>query len=193
MLIPGTYRVSVAAEGFRTVVRDNVTLGVGQTLTVDMRLDLGAVSETVQVTAELPVLDLTSIEQGNLIDNKELMDRPVMGNNPTLLTKAAACGATRRCRRMPTSRKTWVLQAGADETHPALRHAERVQPVSVRQSEHRSDEYELRHGAAANSRGEPVPAVPDAHTVLTASTLRGGGTLSFVPQPWSGQALFWRS
>ncbi len=87
LLIPGAYRITATASGFKTIVRDGITLQVGQQLSIDLRLDLGAVTETVQVTAEAPVLDTSSIESGTLIDNKELMDLPVMGNNPTLLTK----------------------------------------------------------------------------------------------------------
>ena len=43
-------------------------------------------SETVQVTAESPVLDTGPLEAGTLIDNQQLMDLPVLGNNPTLLS-----------------------------------------------------------------------------------------------------------
>src|SRR5262249_26414812 len=46
-----------------------------------------AVSETVEVTAAAPILDTSPLEAGALIDNAQLMDMPVLGNNPTLLTK----------------------------------------------------------------------------------------------------------
>jgi hypothetical protein len=89
LLMPGNYRISAEAPGFKNVVRDAVTLQVGQQLAIDIKLEVGGVSETVQVTAETPVLDSGSLEVGALIDNQELMDLPVLGNNPTLLTKLA--------------------------------------------------------------------------------------------------------
>jgi hypothetical protein len=90
LLIPGSYRVSATAAGFKTTVRDGIALQVSQTLAIDVTLDLGAVTETVQVTAEAPVLDTNPVEAGALIDNQQLMELPVLGNNPTLLTKLMA-------------------------------------------------------------------------------------------------------
>ena len=89
LLMPGNYRISAEAPGFKNAVRDAITLQVGQQLAIDINLEVGSVSETVQVTAETPVLDTGSLEVGALIDNQELMDLPVLGNNPTLLTKLA--------------------------------------------------------------------------------------------------------
>ena len=90
LLMPGKYRVSAEAAGFKTTIRENITLQVGQQLAIDIHLEVGAVAETIQVTAEPPVLDTSSVEAGSLIDNQELMDLPVMGNNPTLLSKLMA-------------------------------------------------------------------------------------------------------
>ena len=87
LLLPGSYAVSAEAGGFKKAVRDGITLQVGQQLVIDLALDVGAVTETVTVTADAAVVDLGPVEVGALIDNKELMDLPVMGNNPTLLAK----------------------------------------------------------------------------------------------------------
>lgn len=87
LLLPGNYRISAEAPGFKSVVRSGVVLQVGQQLAIDLKMEVGAVTETVQVTAEAPVLDTGSVEAGALIDNMELMDLPVLGNNPTLLVK----------------------------------------------------------------------------------------------------------
>jgi hypothetical protein len=45
LLPPGNYRLTVAAPGFKTVVRDNVNLSVAQTLTIDFALEVGAITE----------------------------------------------------------------------------------------------------------------------------------------------------
>ena len=87
LLLPGDYSVSAEAPGFKTTVRRGIALAVGARLSVDLEVEIGAVTETVQVTAEAPVLETGSIEGGSLIDNQALMDLPVMGNNPILLAK----------------------------------------------------------------------------------------------------------
>ncbi len=90
LLIPGNYTITAEAPGFKKEVRQGVTLQVGQQIAIDIKMALGLVTETVQVTAESPVLDTNSVESGSLIDNQSLMDLPVIGNNPTLLAKFAA-------------------------------------------------------------------------------------------------------
>ena len=87
LLLPGKYKISAEAAGFKTAVRQGVVLSVGASISIDLKLDIGAVTESVQVTAEAPALDTSSIESGPLIDNQTLMDIPVLGNNPMLLTK----------------------------------------------------------------------------------------------------------
>src|SRR5437660_2827554 len=55
-LDPGNFRVEVAHPGFRTVVRSNVALAPNSTIRVDVELTPGAVTETIDVTGEAPVL-----------------------------------------------------------------------------------------------------------------------------------------
>lgn len=81
-LLPGTYTVSIEAEGFKTQTRPNVELHVGDKLTVDMSLSLGAVSETVTVTTAMPLLDEGSATRGGLIDNAKITELPIIGRNP---------------------------------------------------------------------------------------------------------------
>lgn len=56
-LLPGTYRVSLTASGFQTTVRDKVVLGGGQQVRVDATLQVGAVTQTVEVRAESPLIN----------------------------------------------------------------------------------------------------------------------------------------
>ncbi|HKO19579.1 MAG TPA: TonB-dependent receptor, partial [Acidobacteriaceae bacterium] len=81
-LPPGTYTITVEAQGFKTETRNNVELHVGDKLTVDMPLSLGAVSETVTVTAEPPLLDEGSATRGGLIDNAKITELPIIARNP---------------------------------------------------------------------------------------------------------------
>src|SRR5258708_7223386 len=56
-LQPGTYSVLVEAPGFRKTLREPVELSVNQTATVNFKLEVGAVTQEVTVSAEAPLLD----------------------------------------------------------------------------------------------------------------------------------------
>ncbi len=71
------YVVRASSQGFKTSVRNNATLAIGQTMRVDFQLDVGDVTETVAVTAEAPVLKTESPELGQVIDNKTVISLPV--------------------------------------------------------------------------------------------------------------------
>src|SRR5947209_7050353 len=71
LLVPGQYKVSATAPGFKTSLRDNIVLQISQTLSVDLKLDIGTVNETIEVTAAAPVLDSNALESGALIDNEQ--------------------------------------------------------------------------------------------------------------------------
>jgi hypothetical protein len=76
-LPPGTYRLTASAPGFKTVVRDNVILGVAQTLTVDFQLEVGAVTEQVTVSSDPPLLETSTSEIGQYVSKKEFDTWPI--------------------------------------------------------------------------------------------------------------------
>ncbi|HET9703630.1 MAG TPA: TonB-dependent receptor [Vicinamibacterales bacterium] len=59
-LPPGTYSVKLDLQGFRSVIRENVQVIVGQTVPLDLQLSVATVAETVTVTGASPVVDTTS-------------------------------------------------------------------------------------------------------------------------------------
>jgi hypothetical protein len=63
-LASGTYALTFELTGFRTVKRENIQLSIGQTLTVDLTLEVSTVEETVLVTSESPIVDLQSTKVG---------------------------------------------------------------------------------------------------------------------------------
>ncbi len=77
----GSYRVEVQADGFRQSVRQRVVLEIGQTQVLDFRLEIGAASESVQVTAEVPQLSTVDATQGQVINNKRIVDMPLNGRD----------------------------------------------------------------------------------------------------------------
>jgi hypothetical protein len=67
-LNPGVYRLDVEASGFKKSVKDNVTIEVSTTATIDVSLATGAATETVQVTADTIALNTTQPEMGSTIE-----------------------------------------------------------------------------------------------------------------------------
>jgi hypothetical protein len=80
-LIPGRYKVVAKLASFRTFERGGQVLPVGKTLTINVVLALGALEETVKVTAESPLVDTTSVKVGGNIGAVELSELPAMNRN----------------------------------------------------------------------------------------------------------------
>ena len=77
----GRYSVAAEFEGFKRAVQTGITLEVNQQALVELVLEIGAVSEEVTVTAEAPLLQTTDASQGQVIDNKKIVDLPLNGRN----------------------------------------------------------------------------------------------------------------
>ena len=79
LLPPGTYSISVATPNFKTEQRSDVTLQIGQTISLDFGLSVGSASETVQVTSEEPITSTESAAVGQVIDNEKIVEIPLNG------------------------------------------------------------------------------------------------------------------
>ncbi len=77
----GQYQVTVAAQGFRTEVHEGVTLQVSQRARLDVTLQAGSVTESVNVTAEVPIINTEDAVYGDVIDNKRVVELPLNGRN----------------------------------------------------------------------------------------------------------------
>ncbi|MGH9769103.1 MAG: TonB-dependent receptor domain-containing protein, partial [Blastocatellia bacterium] len=77
----GSYRVEAKMAGFRRAFRGGVVLQIQQTAVVDFTLELGAISEQVEVTAQAPVLETTSSALGKVVDNRRILDLPLNTRN----------------------------------------------------------------------------------------------------------------
>ena len=87
LLLPGNYELTVESAGFKKLIRNGVTLPVSSRLEVALPLEVGGVSETVSVTAEAPLLETNAVSSGRVLDNKTVMELPVLGNSAMLLVK----------------------------------------------------------------------------------------------------------
>jgi hypothetical protein len=80
-LLPGRYKVSVAAPGFRTTVQPGVIVQVNDRIALNLTLQLGSLSETVVVTAESPQLQTASADLGQVVDRGFLDRLPTAGRS----------------------------------------------------------------------------------------------------------------
>jgi len=87
LLLPGNYRVSAAVSGFKKTVRDGIVLPLSTRLEINLALELGAITESVSVTAQAPLLDTSTVSSGRVMDNRSVMDLPVIANNTMVLVK----------------------------------------------------------------------------------------------------------
>ena len=78
-LPPGPYSVTVAAPGFKKLVRSGLTVDAGQILPLDLKLDVGAATESVTVTAESTLLKTESGDVSHNITVSQLDELPVLG------------------------------------------------------------------------------------------------------------------
>jgi len=81
-LDPGNYVVAVEKEGFSKVVREKVVLQTQDRLTLDFVLKPGALSESITVTAESPLLQTASADFGQVVSNTFVNRLPVVGSTP---------------------------------------------------------------------------------------------------------------
>jgi hypothetical protein len=80
-LVPGHYRVSASGAGFSTVEARNLTLVVGQTLTIDLAMQVQSANATVEVSSESPALDPDKTEVSQVVDQQVIQNLPVNGRN----------------------------------------------------------------------------------------------------------------
>src|SRR4051812_13793056 len=80
-LIPGTYEVSAELSGFKKFSRRDLLLEVGKTATIDVKMEVGGIEQTVNVSAESPLVDVTSKEIGGNITSETLVQLPSVNGN----------------------------------------------------------------------------------------------------------------
>src|SRR5580693_8316560 len=96
-LNPGEYRLDVEKAGFKHVKRESVVVQVQQAVRIDVAMEVGAVNQTVEVTAETPLLTPTSTSLGQVIAQRETNEIPLNGRNVfalITLSPAAVAGGS---------------------------------------------------------------------------------------------------
>ncbi|MBI1791420.1 MAG: carboxypeptidase regulatory-like domain-containing protein [Acidobacteria bacterium] len=88
---PGRYGLKVEKEGFRAYVQSNIVLTVGQASTLNPALELGSISQVVEVTAEAPLLNTGNSGIGTEVSGKQAVELPLnIRNMFNLVTLSSA-------------------------------------------------------------------------------------------------------
>ena len=84
---PSTYTVIAEAPGFKRAERHKVLVSTQTAVTVDLAMELGEVTEHVNVTAEAELIQTADASTGQVIDRQKLVDLPNLGRNPFMMSK----------------------------------------------------------------------------------------------------------
>ena len=87
LLNPGTYEVRVELQGYKTLTQSGISLAVGQTVNLTLKLDVGQVSEEVTVVAQSALLDATTVSSGHNFDRQMVEGLPMFSNMPIMLSR----------------------------------------------------------------------------------------------------------
>ena len=82
---PGTYKITVEMPGFKSFETAGNVVNIGGIATVDATLQIGATTETVEVTADSLVLNTASASGGQVFTEQQITDQPLLGRNPFML------------------------------------------------------------------------------------------------------------
>src|SRR4029079_6866812 len=80
-IVPGTYQLNAELQGFKKFERKDLRLEVGKTSSIDVTMAVGGVEETVTVTTESPLVDVTSNAIGGNITSETLVKLPSVNGN----------------------------------------------------------------------------------------------------------------
>jgi hypothetical protein len=88
-LNPGTYELTFEKQGFRTRKVSDIPLSTGLTATIDASLEVGSVSEAVQVQASAVQLETQTSGLSGTVETRRVVELPLLGRNPLTLASLA--------------------------------------------------------------------------------------------------------
>src|SRR5580693_6898962 len=99
-LLPATYRIDVEKPGFKRISRPDLIVEVGQGVRLDLTMQVGDVSQTVEVTGETPQLQAESSSIGQVVEERKANELPLNGRNvfnlislaPSVVPQGSATG-----------------------------------------------------------------------------------------------------
>lgn len=89
-ILPGVYTLDVEFQGFKKFERKGISVQTQESLTVDVKMEVGAVTDSVLVSEEVPLIETANASQGQMIDRQKLTELPNLGRNPYMFSRLAA-------------------------------------------------------------------------------------------------------
>jgi len=84
-LLPGNYTLTASAPGFKSARREQIELRIHDRLMIDVSLEVGAVSEQVEVTGQTPLLETATASTGQVMDARRIAELPIPYGSPVSL------------------------------------------------------------------------------------------------------------
>jgi hypothetical protein len=81
-LLPGQYRLDAEKAGFKSFHREPIVVEIENGLRIDIPMEVGAVSESIQVTAQTPLLQPQTSSLGQVVESRTVTEMPLNGRNP---------------------------------------------------------------------------------------------------------------
>jgi hypothetical protein len=183
---PANYKITAALQGYKTVDRAGIRIGTQQFLTLDLVMEVGAITESVTVTGQAPLIETGNASQGTVLDSAALQTLPAPGRNAfmigTTVPTVIASGDTQFNRQQ-------------DQTNASL--------ISLGGGTRRGNNYtldgvpitDLRNRASANPTIESLEDVKvQVHTYDAEMGRTGGGvfntTLRSGTNAWHGTGFY---
>src|SRR5690349_3191794 len=76
---PGTYKLKIALQGYKTIEQGGIRIGTQQFLTLDQTMEVGRIEENVTVTGAAPLIETSNASTGTVLDNAALQTLPSAG------------------------------------------------------------------------------------------------------------------
>ena len=86
-VVPTTYSITVEAPGFKKFEQHRIVVGTQQQIELALRMEVGQVTESIQVTESAPLVETANASQGQVLDNQKITELPNLGRNPFMLSK----------------------------------------------------------------------------------------------------------
>ena len=80
-LMPGKYNLTAELSGFKKIERVNVELRVADVLNIELKLEIGSATETVEVKGGTPLLEASNVSLGQVIQERQITELPIQAGN----------------------------------------------------------------------------------------------------------------